>query len=61
MFNKKVENFHNILYDNLEVSRRAIANWKKIRVLIVLLKLCGNKSILINQGAVLSDDEDEEK
>jgi len=60
LFNKKLENFHNQLYDHLEVSKRAIANWKKIRVLLVLLKLCGNKSILINQGsAKLSDEEDD--
>lgn len=28
------------------MSKRAVKNWKKLRVLIVLLKLCGNKLIL---------------
>lgn len=38
-----MNNFHQQFYDNLDVSKRAIANWKKLRILIVLLKICGNK------------------
>ena len=38
---KRLELFQTKFYDNLETSKRAIANWKKIRTLIVMLKLCG--------------------
>ena len=42
-FIKRLDTYHRQFYDNLEVSKRAIANWKKLRILIVLFKICGNK------------------
>ena len=39
----KMQQLHTHFYDNLEVSKRAIANWKKLRILLVLLKVCGGR------------------
>ena len=38
-FLNNLEKFQSQFYDNLEVSKRAIANWKKLRVLLILLKI----------------------
>ena len=38
---QQVTKFNEQLYENLEASKRAIANWKKLRILIVMLKICG--------------------
>lgn len=35
--------FQNQLYDELEVRQRAIANWKRLRIVIVLLQVCGGR------------------
>ena len=43
MFVNKLEEFETNLFDNLEVRKRAIGNWKRIRVLLVMLKLSGGK------------------
>lgn len=37
-----LDNYEQRLPDNLEVRARAIRNWKKLRLLIVLLGICGN-------------------
>ena len=29
------------LYGNIKVRQKAISNWKKLRILLVLLKICG--------------------
>lgn len=31
------------LYGNLEASQRAMKNWRKLKILIVLLRVCGNR------------------
>ena len=33
-------------YDNLETSKRAIANWKKLHNILVMIKVCGGKLTL---------------
>ncbi len=33
----------NLLGNDLETRKRAIANWKRIRILLVLFKMCGGK------------------
>lgn len=43
IFVNELEQFETNLYDNLEVRKRAIGNWKRLRVLLVMLKLSGGK------------------
>ena len=43
IFIDKFEAFESRLHDNLEVRRRAISNWKKLRILILMLGLCGGR------------------
>ena len=39
-----MDRFQGQLYDELEVRKRAIANWKRIRIVIVLLQVCGGRA-----------------
>ena len=41
LFSQKLEVYEEQLYDDLEVRARAISNWKKLRILIVLFQLTG--------------------
>jgi len=41
---KKFEIFENQLQYNLEMRKRAMTGWRKLKVLLVLLKLSGGKS-----------------
>ena len=43
LFVKKLEKYESRLHDDLEVRRRAINNWKKLRILLILLSICGGK------------------
>ena len=43
MFVKKLEFFNEGLYHKLEVRRKAIANWRRLKVVLVVLKICGNR------------------
>ena len=36
-----MERFQDQLYDELEIRQRAIANWKRLRIIIVLMQVCG--------------------
>ena len=49
LFVKKLEQYESRLHDDLEVRSRAINNWKKLRILLILLSICGGK---------LNDDDD---
>ena len=46
------------LQDDLEVRRRAINNWKKLRLLIVLLIICGKS---YKKNSVVKTDEESSK
>ena len=43
-FVRDLDNLQVKFYDNLEMSKRAIANWKKLRILIMMLKICSGAS-----------------
>ena len=45
VFIKKLDAYQNQLYDNLEVRKRAVSNWRRIRVLLVLMKISGGKTL----------------
>ena len=51
VFVDKLEAFQNRLHDDLEVRTRAMKNWKKLRILIVLFKICGNKTVSSGKNA----------
>ena len=51
IFVKKLEKYEDRLHNELEVRSRAIKNWKKLRILLILLQVCGGKF----------DDEDEDR
>lgn len=44
LFIKKLEAFENRLPDDLALRERAIKNWKKLRLLVVLLMVCGKNA-----------------
>ena len=43
IFINKLEVFQNSLYKDIEVRKRAIANWKKLRMILVLVTVWGQK------------------
>ena len=43
IFINELDSFETNLFDNLEVRKRAIGNWKRLRVLLVMMKLSGGK------------------
>lgn len=45
IFVKQLDELECRLFDTLEVRTRAIRNWKKMRLLIVLLTMCGGRSV----------------
>lgn len=51
--------FDGRLNNNLLVTKRAIANWQKLKILIVLLRVCGNR--FSNNGLNDSDLEGKSK
>ena len=56
VFVDKLEAFSNRLHDDLETRARAMKNWKKLRILIVLFKICGNKTMTSNKSAYEKDE-----
>ena len=40
---KKMEVFNERLHDTLELRRRAINNWKRLKVVLAILKICGGR------------------
>ena len=42
-FVENLEIFEMQLYDNIRMRKRAISNWKKVKVLLVMLKLSGGR------------------
>ena len=45
MFVRKLELYNEGLEKKLEFRRRAIANWRRLKVLLAILKLCGNQRL----------------
>ena len=45
---KFLENMNEDLYERLEARRRAISNWKRLKIVIVILKMCNGR---IDEGA----------
>lgn len=43
-FVKNLEIFESQLYYNLQMRKRAINNWKKLKVLLIMLKLSGGRT-----------------
>ena len=43
IFIRKLEIFNEALYVKLEKRRRAIANWRRLKVVLAILKICGNR------------------
>ena len=41
LFLVQTQYFTKRLYQNIEVREKAIANWKKLRILLVLFRICG--------------------
>lgn len=41
----KLEQFSSQLYDDIERRSNAMKNWQKLRILIVLFQICGNKAV----------------
>ena len=41
----KLEQFSSQLFDDIERRKNAIKNWQKLRILIVLFQICGNKAV----------------
>lgn len=56
----RLERFHENFYDNLETSKRAIQNWKKMRILLLLVKMFGGKKSQ-TQKRLAIEAEDESK
>ena len=46
LFIEKLNNFQSKLHNELEVRRRAIANWKRLRIIIVMLQFCGGRKAM---------------
>ena len=43
-FVKKLEAYQSQLYVDLDVRTRALKNWKKLRLLILLMQVCGGRT-----------------
>ena len=41
----KLELFNDRLYDDIDYRTRAMKNWQKLRILIVLFQICGKNSL----------------
>ena len=41
----KLELFNSRLYDDIDFRTRAMKNWQKLRILIVLFQICGKNTI----------------
>ena len=39
----QLEKYNNNLFEDLAREKKAIKNWQRIKILIAILKLCGNK------------------
>lgn len=44
LFLRQNEEFQNEMFEKLDTRSRAIANWKKLRILLVLLRVCGGRT-----------------
>ena len=43
-FVKKLEAYQSQLYVDLDLRSRALKNWKKLRLLILLMQVCGGRT-----------------
>ena len=40
---RKLEAFNEIIYKKMDRRRNAIQNWQRMKVLLAILKICGNR------------------
>ena len=40
---RKLEAFNDIIYKKMERRKKAIQNWQRMKVLLAILKICGNR------------------
>ena len=58
IFVSDLEIYEKRLFDNLEMRQRAIKNWKRLRVVLVMLRLAGGKATSIeNEHKIQYEDE----
>ena len=50
IFVSDLEIYEKRLFDNLEMRQRAIKNWKRLRVVLVMLRLAGGKATSIEHA-----------
>lgn len=41
MFTQEMQQFNERFYKNLDATQNALRNWRKLKILIVLLRICG--------------------
>ena len=41
---RKLDTFNQNLYEDLEIRQRAISNWKKLKIYLMLYRVCSNRT-----------------
>ena len=59
IFVNDLEIYERRLFENLEVRQRAIRNWKRLRVVLVMLRLAGGKATNIDNPETQKIEEEE--
>lgn len=57
----KLELFNDRLYDDIDFRTRAMKNWQKLRILIVLFQICGKNSLDSTKKKEQYEEEEKEK
>ena len=55
--NKTLDDFQNALYDKLRTRKRAMMNWQKVKLVLAVIKLAGNR--LERPPAILQAEEEQ--
>ena len=53
---RKLEAFNDVIYKKIERRKKAIQNWQRMKVLLAILKICGNRMDKKN-GAIQIEEE----
>ena len=53
---RKLEAFNDVIYKKMERRKKAIQNWQRMKVLLAILKICGNRMDKKN-GAIQIEEE----